>query len=80
MKKLKPEADLNRLLRCIAACGDDVLFVTREGDILNLKSTLSSYIFASLAGRADILARGTIQYRSPEDGARLAEFLQDAQE
>lgn len=75
MKKLKPEADLNRFIRSIADCQDDVLFTTREGDILNLKSTLSTYIFAALADRADVLSRGRVDCRSPEDEARLTEFL-----
>lgn len=80
MKKLKPEADLNRFIRCIAQCRDDVLFTTREGDILNLKSALSAYIFAALADRADVLSRGRIDCRSPEDEARLTEFLRDVEE
>lgn len=80
MKKLKPEADLNRFIRCIAQCRDDVLFTTREGDILNLKSALSAYIFAALADRADVLSRGRIDCRNPEDEERLTEFLRDVEE
>lgn len=80
MKNLKPEADLNRFIRCIASCRDDVLFTTREGDILNLKSTLSTYVFAALADRADVLSRGRIDCRNPEDEAQLAEFLRDVEE
>lgn len=80
MKKLKPEADLNRFIRCIAQCRDDVLFTTREGDILNLKSALSAYIFAALADRADVLSRGRIDCRSTEDEERLTEFLRDVEE
>lgn len=79
MKKLRPEADLNHFIRCIADCRDDVLFTTREGDILNLKSALSAYIFAALADRADVLSRGCIACRSPEDEARLMEFLRDVE-
>lgn len=80
MKNLKPEADLNRFIRCIADCRDDVLFTTREGDILNLKSTLSTYVFAALADRSDVLSRGRIDCRNPEDEAQLAEFLRDVEE
>lgn len=79
MKRLKPEADLNRFIRCIAGCRDDVLFTTREGDILNLKSTLSTYIFAALADRADVLSQGRINCRSAADEERLAEFLWDGE-
>lgn len=80
MKNLKPEADLNRFIRCIADCRDDVLFTTREGDILNLKSTLSTYVFAALADRSDVLSRGRIDCHNPEDEAQLAEFLRDVEE
>lgn len=80
MKKLKSEADLNRFIRCIAQCRDDVLFTTREGDILNLKSTLSTYIFAALAGKMEVLTQGSIDCRSPEDEKWLEDFLRDVEE
>lgn len=80
MKRLNPEADLNRFIRVIADCQDGVLFTTQEGDILNLKSTLSTYIFAALADRADVLLRGRIDCHNPEDEVRLADFLIDVDE
>lgn len=47
--KLKENADLPAFLRQVKKCGGDVFLETQEGDSLNLKSTLSQYIFVSLA-------------------------------
>lgn len=79
MKKLKPDTDLNRFIRAVAGCADDVLFTTAEGDILNLHSTLSSYIFAALSGRQDLLSCGRIDC-SPQDLSLLGEFLFETDE
>lgn len=50
--KLKPEIDLSAFLKTIQSCTNDVIFETDEGDRLNLKSTLSQFIFtAAVAAR-----------------------------
>ena len=46
--KLKENADLPAFLSQVKKCGGDVFLETQEGDSLNLKSTLSQYIFVSL--------------------------------
>lgn len=72
---LKHDTDMISLIRALKQCTGDVLFCTKEGDVLNLKSQLSQYIFASLTMRKDILTSATIQTKEPADGALLAGFL-----
>ena len=47
--KLKKDANLPDFLRTVAQCKDDVYFKTTQGDVLNLKSELSKYIFLAAA-------------------------------
>ena len=44
MGRLSKEADLSSFIRQISACSGDVLFRTSQGDVLNLRSTLSAYV------------------------------------
>ena len=45
--KLKKNLDIIAFMSAIEKCGDDVYFETAEGDHLDLKSTLSQFVFAS---------------------------------
>ncbi len=45
MRKLKKDTDLAKFLIAVKACKNDVFFDSNEGDILNLASTLSQYVF-----------------------------------
>ena len=72
---LKNDINLVGFLRKIRQCKGDVLFQTEENDILNLRSTLSGYIFASLAGREDILYHSEIICKNKDDLELLADFL-----
>ena len=46
---LTSHTDFAAFLEAVQQCRGEVLFCTREGDKLNLKSTLSKYLFAALA-------------------------------
>ena len=54
---------------------EDVFFYSNEGDILNLASTLSQYVFCSIAGQESILESGTIRCENPADYETLSDFL-----
>lgn len=45
-KKLKHKIEPVHFLKAVNQCRGDVVLTTLEGDYLNLKSTLSRYIFA----------------------------------
>lgn len=57
---LNENADLFQFLNAVKQCRQDVLFKTAEGDVLNLKSTLSQYLFAAISDKASLLGNSTI--------------------
>ncbi len=75
MKKLKKDADLAKFLIAVKSCKNDVFFDSNEGDVLNLASTLSQYVFCSIAGQESILENGTIRCNNDADYTVLANFL-----
>lgn len=75
IRKLNPDADLEQFLRSVERCPGEVLFTTEAGDCLNLKSTLSVYVFAMLSGRKDLLAGGSINCASDADAEALEEYF-----
>lgn len=74
-KKLKTNADLSEFLKQAGRCEGKVVFLTAEGDCLDLKSLLSAYAFSAMAGRPDMLARGCVDCARQEDLELLAPFL-----
>ena len=53
--RIKTNIDVVYFLRQIQKCCGEVLFETPEGDRLALKSTLSQYIFCTLASNAELI-------------------------
>lgn len=45
--KLRESIDYSEFFHTVQTCTGDVLLVTPEGDQLNLKSTLSQFVFAA---------------------------------
>ena len=56
--RLKENADLIRFLEKVKECEHDVYFYTGEGDKLNLKSTLSQFLFSAVAAEDEMLKSG----------------------
>lgn len=75
MKRLKKDADITKFLIAVKGCQADVFFDSNEGDILNLASTLSQYVFCSIAGRPSFLENGTIRCDDNGDYELLSDFL-----
>ncbi len=67
-------------LKQVRTCSRDVLFETEEGDRIALKSTLSQYIFCTIASNPELLRSGTIRFTLEEDRELLKEFLCDEAE
>ena len=65
--KLKPNIEPIALLRAAQTCKGEVIFTTDEGDRLNLKSTLSSYVFCVAVGSPEIAENGRIECSRLED-------------
>ena len=56
---LRQDIDTIKFLQKVKTCHDEVIFETTEGDRLNLTSTLSQYVFCSIAGLMTAYVLGT---------------------
>lgn len=74
---IKKNASIVEFLRAVNTCGADVLFATQEGDILNLKSQLSRFVFATVASNEDMLYSAEIICKSDEERLILAAYLEE---
>lgn len=73
--QLKPDADITKFLLSIKHCQDAVFYESTEGDILNLSSTLSQYVFCSIANQPELWIHGIIRCENEEDYDIVAPFL-----
>ena len=76
MMKLKPEIDYGKFFTAIASCRGDVYFDTAENDHLNLKSTLSQFVFASALSQYKGILDGVVTCMVEEDYLSLQNFLE----
>lgn len=72
---LKSNIDLVAFLMAVKNCRDDVLFTTDEGDILNLKSELSRYLFVSAVLHPELLDKGNIHCSNAADIGLIQDYL-----
>lgn len=78
--KLKQCSDLAGFLNTVKMCRGEVYYHTTEGDILNLKSQLSQYLFlAVLSSKNTVpaISEGEIVCANSTDYAQLSAFLQE---
>lgn len=72
--KLKPDIKIPAFFEAVQACSGQVCFETREGDNLNLKSTLSQLIFTTVIAEKLQSLNGCITIQNPEDEFLLHDF------
>ena len=73
--KIKPNANIPRFLQAVQSCRGAVRYTTPEGDDLNLKSTLSQFVFAAVvAGQLEEM-HGDIKLQNSEDFSVVQSFL-----
>jgi len=72
---IKNNINIVNFLKQVQKCSADVLFETPEGDRIALKSTLSQYIFCTIASTPELLQNGTIHFEREEDKKNLEMFL-----
>ena len=75
--RLKKEIDLLDFLKHLKNCKGDVRLRTTEGDLLNLKSTLSQYIFVSIGTSHNSLLEGSIECTNDSDRVYLRDYLSE---
>lgn len=75
--KLKSNVPLAEFLQTVNLCAGEVLYQTDEGDVLNLKSQLSKYLFLAVlsADAAAPMAAGEINCEDPLDYTVLGKYL-----
>ncbi|MCD7918413.1 MAG: hypothetical protein LUF84_08220 [Clostridiales bacterium] len=73
--KLNPKANVVAFLQDVSNCKGQVFFSTKEGDLLNLSSTLSQYVFAVITAKPELLATGQVVCTEPSDASALAAYL-----
>lgn len=74
---LKANVNIMDFLKQVKKCEGEVLFETPEGDRIALKSTLSQYVFCTIASNPELLKNGLINFKHEEDKNLLLEFLDD---
>ena len=74
---IKSDVKLVDLISYSKLCEEDVFFKTDDGDVLNLKSLLSSLLLQTLANDRSLLVRGEIVCINDNDYGVLSEFLED---
>lgn len=80
MIKFREDVNLIQFLRTVELCDGEVEFYSGQGDILNLKSVLSRYLFAALTGKKNLLAGGWIKCEKLEDRKLLNQFIKEEKE
>ena len=75
--KLTENIDYSEFFRAVQTCSGEVLLVTPEGDQLNLKSTLSQFVFAAaVRGNLDF-SNAELQIENPADILKLESFIRE---
>ncbi len=72
---LKANINIVEFLEQVKKCDGEVLYETPEGDRIALKSTLSQYIFRTIASNPELLKNGIISFKLEEDKNILHKFL-----
>lgn len=73
--KLKQNIDLSAFIKCVEKCDGNVIFETSEGDRLNIKSTLSQFVFAAFIGGTISRPSGVVVCENERDYEHLSDFL-----
>ena len=72
---IKTNTNILNFLKQVQKCSAEVLFETPEGDHIALKSTLSQYIFCTIASNPELLQSGTVRFEKEADQKLLIDFL-----
>lgn len=74
---IKPDINVMDFLRQTRKCTSEVLFETPEGNSIALKSTLSQYVFCTIAENSSLLQSGSIRFFRESDKELLKDYLCD---
>ena len=74
---IRTDINVMDFLKQVQKCNSEVLFETPEGDSIALKSTLSQYIFCTIAQNIPLLQSGSIRFSDKSDEEVLKAYLCD---
>ncbi|MCD8068531.1 MAG: hypothetical protein LUE87_06550 [Lachnospiraceae bacterium] len=74
--RLKRDINIHQFLKKVNECRGEVFFHTVEGDHLNLKSKLTSYIFITLIDAPEVLYSSAVECQLEEDYRLLEAFTE----
>ena len=75
--KLRSNPDYPAFFRAVHNCTGEVYLVTVEGDRLNLKSTLSQFIFTAAVRSSLALKDALLLLENPQDRIILKEHIEE---
>ena len=73
--RLRKDANLSAFLMAAKVCEGEVFFITTEGDQLNLKSTLSQFVFAVATNTSALPLDGKVLCEADSDYLLLTDYL-----
>ena len=79
MFRLSEGVSHTAFLKKVQECVGEVLFENAEGDVLNLKSMLSQFVFAASFLRPEIVRSAQVLCAEPEDYRRLRDYLTETE-
>lgn len=74
---LRIDTVITAFLNDVKKCKDTVYYETREGDILNLSSALSQFVFCVIAAQPQYWRTGTVRCNNDDDYSFLEKYLTD---
>lgn len=74
--RLKDDVNLQAFLTVVDKCEDEVFLYLQDGSVINLKSMLSKFVFASIAGTPEFLENSKIVCKDQKDETKLAGFTE----
>ena len=73
--KLRSQIDVVELLQTVKKCQEDIFFISKEGDVLNLNSQLASYVFIASIQEEALIEDGYLRVTAKDDLFLLSPFL-----
>lgn len=72
---LKIDTTISTFLNDVKKCKDTVYYETQEGDILNLSSALSQFVFCIIAAQPQYWKTGIVRCKNEDDYVFLEKYL-----
>lgn len=75
MFRLRDQISYSAFLQKVKKCSGEVLYLTEDGDTLNLRSALSQLLFSASFMNRDAAKNARISFSDMKDAEILSEFI-----